>query len=121
MQNIITSYDTQSIGNSVVTALVSQELARQSARRAEEEARRAEQTRREIAALRAQLQLRKDRDERYYREKILEARRAYAPPEPHGPVAEFLSGVCWGAVGMIVLAFDALDEWVMRSARGEWR
>lgn len=107
---MITSYDTQTIGNSAIQQLVRQEIERQNAQRdAETAAKLAEQEKR-IAELEERLKSKSARVDALCGQ-MLDALPAYYPdPEPGSRLGDAL----WGLIGLALLAFD---RWNAKAVR----
>ena len=88
---MITAYPTQMLTGSGVNAIVAEEIRRQ------EIARKAE-----LVCLRAELGVRRNRDSRYYRQRIDDAQRMYGDNRPVGRIRRTLLS----AVGLIMLICD---------------
>ena len=99
MPDLIKSYETQRVNNSMINALVKQEIERQNcARIAELEA--------EVARLREELELRKQKDRYVYTRFLEDAEQHYAEPDP----GTRLGRIGWALIGWAVLAFGALFD-----------
>lgn len=106
---MIVSYEGQSVHNSIVDALVAQEVERQMAVYRREEAARTVALLNEINRLHGMIDMREDRDRRTYAEKIADAELAYAIPR-QSRLTGVLSACWWGLVGFTVEAFGALFD-----------
>lgn len=99
MADLIKSYASQRVNNTMINALVKQEIARQNcARIAELEA--------ENARLREELELRRQKDRYVYTRFMEDAEHNYAEPD-RGSV---LGRIGWALIGWAVLAFGALFD-----------
>ena len=96
---MIKAYESQTVHSAMIDAIVAQEIERQnSVRVAELEA--------ENARLRAELELRRQKDGRIYSKLIESAERDYPVPAR----ASFVGAVWWSVLGWVILAFGALFD-----------
>lgn len=91
MANLIAAYSGQRVMSGMLDRIVAQEVER---REHESEAAR----KAEMDALKAQVDIRRDRETAYWREKIAQADAMYGGSRRPGPVGR----VVWGLVGLIV-------------------
>ena len=96
---MIKAYDGQTVRNAMIDALVAQELERQrSMRETELEG--------EIARLRDELAMRRQKDAYIYGRLVEDAREHYPDPER----VTLIERAAWAVIGWVVLAFGALFE-----------
>lgn len=107
---MITSYDTQAIGNGAIQQLVRQEIERQNAARDAETAVRLEAQERRIAELEERLRSKSARVDALCAQLLETLPYAYPDPEP----GSRLGDAFWGLVGLTLLLFD---RWNAKAVR----
>ena len=93
---MIKAYDTQSVSNAMINALVAQELQRQKTMREAE-------LENKVRDLEMELELRKQRDASIY-SRLLES------SEYHAEEGGAVSSILWAIIGYLVLAFGWLGD-----------
>ena len=91
MAQMIAAHAGQRVMSHMIDRIVSDEIERR-----EQES--AEERKAELMALKAQLDIRHDREQTYWHDKIAEAARLYGDNPRRGPIARAL----WGLYGMFV-------------------
>lgn len=106
MSTIVKSYETQSIKNSLIQALVAEELKKQKTKREKELEDKILEQQALIDKLQMEHDMRKQRDKKTYRKFMDEADRYYFAEPSHNALA----AVWWTMIGWLVLAFGSLFD-----------
>ena len=112
---MITSFETQTVHNSLLDALVAQEVERRVAEIRMQEAARTVALLNEIDRLHGLLLMRQGHDARMYARAIADAERDYGQ-RPHRKLTRRLGDVWWGAVGLLVEGFGEIIDDIKGSA-----
>ena len=107
---MITTYDTQSIGNEAIQALVRQEFERQAARRDAETAAKLEEMETYVRELEARLTAKTQRVNDLCAQLLATLPDTYPEPEPGSRLGDAL----WGLLGLGLLVFDRLNARAVR-------
>jgi len=107
---MITSYDTQTIANGAIQALVRQEMARQNAEREAETNRKLRAMEAYIRELEERLTVKTRRVDALCAQLLETLPDAYPDPEP----GSRLGNAVWGLIGLGLIVYDRLNERAVR-------
>lgn len=105
-EDMVKAHDGQIVHNTLIDALVSQEIQRMNEARAKEDAQHEKEIAQRIAELETRLYFAKRSNRRLVTNQLEEARRNYKPPKKPG----LLKGIALVAASYIVLAFARLTD-----------
>lgn len=107
---MITSYDTQTIANGAIQALVRQEMARQNAEREAETNRKLQAMEAYIRELEERLTAKTRRVDNLCAQLLETLPDTYPDPEP----GSRLGNAVWGLIGLGLIVYDRLNERAVR-------